>query len=489
MIWKKELRFSGAVIHCVSLAWLMLPALIFAAGWLKPAIGRTCFVLFLMLWAAFYREYRQDKRTVTLQVWYLAVLAGALVVWLALSGIGGIGYQNLDFYVRNPLYADLVQRPWPLTYDLSLQPPAVQEICGSGTVGFVYYFFFWLPPALLARYLGLAQLWLFLWCFAGLSLVLLQLHLYLQKQNLIIPAVFILFSGLDVLPFVLQEGIVKTAHMEWWAGHLFQYSSNTTLLFWVFNQAIPLWLITACLLNQQDNRTTAGLCSLAFLFSPFATFGMVPIAVWSVFRKKQNMLKAITPVNVAVPLLMLGIFGSFYLAKPGGLGANGFIWAVEDPLQVAKWYLPFVLMEAGLYLICLHREMLRYDYLALAAVELLVIPMYKLTDANDFAMRASIPALFILCVAVMRYLLEHRDKFCIALAVLLLLGACTAGTEMLRSVKFTLSPEGTPNLVGDSFGAMVMDRYEYAADLVSTVNDQFFVPDFHDTLFGVYLGK
>lgn len=489
MIWKKELRFSGAAIHCVSLAWLMLPALVFFAGWLKPGIAGICFALFLLLWVCFYRVYRQEERTVTLQLWYLAVLAGALVVWLALSGIGGIGYQNLDFYVRNPLYNDLVQRPWPLTYNLSGQLPAVQEICGSDTVGFVYYFFFWLPPALLARYLGFANLWLFLWCFIGLSLILMQLHLYLQKQNLLIPAVFILFSGLDVLPFVLQEGIVKTAHMEWWAGHLFQYSSNTTQLFWVFNQAIPLWLIVTCLLNQRDNRTTVGLCSLAFLFSPFATFGMVPIALWSVFRKKQSLWKAITPVNVVVPLLMLGIFGSFYLAKPGGLGANGFIWTVEEPVQVAKWYLPFLLFEVGFYILCLHRELFRYDYLALAAGELLLIPLYKLTDANDFAMRASIPALFILCVSVMRYLLEHRDKLCAVLAVLLLLGACTAGTEMLRSVKFTLSPEGTANLVGDSFDAMVLDRYEYAADLVGTVHDQFFVPDFPNTLFGEYLGK
>lgn len=489
MIWKKELQLSGAFIHSMSLGWLMLPTLIFSAGWLKPAIAGICITLFMLLWSGFCREFHQDRQSVTLQTGYLLILTAALLIWLAFSGIGGIGYQNLDYYVRNPLYNDLIQRPWPLHYDLSTQLPAVQSICGSETVGFVYYFFFWLPPALLARYLGLAQLWLFLWCFIGISLVMLQLHLYLQKQSLLIPAVFILFSGLDVIPFVIQEGIVKTAHMEWWAGHLFQYSSNTTLLFWVFNQAIPLWLIVSCLLNQKNNRLTVALCSLAFLYSPFATFGMVPIAIWSVFRRKQNFFQAFTALNIAIPLLMLGIFGPFYLAKPGGLGANGFIWTVEDPMQVIKWYLPFVFLEAGAYILCLRREWFQYDYLLLAAIELLVIPMYKLTDANDFAMRASIPALFILCISVLRYLLEHRDKMCILLAVFLLLGACTAGTEMMRSLKMTLHPEQTPNLVGDSFSSMVTDRYEYAEDLIKTVNDQFFVPDYSNTLFGQYLGK
>ena len=154
-----------------------------------------------------------------------------------------------------------------------------------------------------------------------------------------------------------------------------------------------------------------------------------------------------------------------------------------------KWYFPFVLLEVGVYLLLLRRQLLCYDYLWICAVELVLIPLYKLTDANDFCMRTSIPALLILCISVIRYLLEHKNKTCLALALCLVIGMATPCAEVLRSVKFTLSGKPDANLVGDSFAAMTLDKYEYAEDLVTTVNNQFFAHDWQDSLFEKYLGK
>ena len=407
MLFSKSISVSGRLVHTASVFYLLLPAVLFAFGWLRA-------------------------------IWLLPVLA-------------------------------------------------VQALCGSDPVGFVYYFVFWLPAAALGKVFGAAQLWLFVWCFAGLMLVLLQLQLYLQKQSLLIPVVFMGFSGLDCIPFFVQEGFVKTGHMEWWAGHFFQYSSNTTLLYWVFNQAIPLWLIVGLLLNLGSRNGGAALCSLSFLYSPFATFGMIPIALCAV--KKNGLGSTLcTAANWLTPALMLGVWGSFYLSKPGSLGANGWIFALEG-ISALKWYVPFVLLEAGVYLLLLRRQLLCYDYLWICAVELVLIPLYKLTDANDFCMRTSIPALLILCISVIRYLLEHKNKTCLALALCLVIGMATPCAEVLRSVKFTLSGKPDANLVGDSFAAMTLDKYEYAEDLVTTVNNQFFAHDWQDSLFEKYLGK
>ena len=280
---------------------------------------------------------------------------------------------------------------------------------------------------------------------------------------------------------------MKTGHMEWWAGHFFQYSSNTTLLYWVFNQAIPLWLIVGLLLNLGRRNGGAALCSLSFLYSPFATFGMIPIALCAV--KKNGLGRTLhTAANWLTPALMLGVWGSFYLSKPGSLGANGWIFALGG-ISAVKWYFPFVLLEVGVYLLLLRRQLLCYDYLWICAVELVLIPLYKLTDANDFCMRTSIPALLILCISVIRYLLEHKNKTCLALALCLVIGMATPCAEVLRSVKFTLSGKPDANLVGDSFAAMTLDKYEYAEDLVTTVNNQFFAHDWQDSLFEKYLGK
>lgn len=483
----KTVSISGRWVHPLSLVYLIIPAVLFAFGWLNvPALLLTLVILALSA-AALSRSLCQKQQTLSLPVWYPGFCLVAILVWMLFSGIGGIGHQNLDYYVRNPILNDLTRFSWPLRYDLSQQSAEVQALCGSDTVGFVYYFFFWLPAAGLGKCFGHPDLWLFLWCLLGLCLVFLEVHLYLQRHSLWIPILLMGFSGLDFLPFFLQEGLVKTAHMEWWAGHLFQYSSNTTLLYWVFNQAIPLWLILALLLNLGDANGGAALCSLSFLYSPFATFGMIPLALNAV--KKNGIRKSIAaPVNWLVPLLMLGVFGTFYLSKPGSLGANGFIFTLEG-ISALKWYVPFVLIEVGIYIFLLRKELLHYDYLLISSLSLVLIPLYKLTDANDFCMRASIPGLFILCISVIRYLLEHKNKTCIALAVCLLIGMATPATEVFRSLKYMVSGEPDANLIGSSFSAMVLDRYEYAETLVTTVNDQFFAHEWQNSAFETYLGK
>lgn len=487
MLFLKKISLSGRFVHLAALLYLLVPAVIFAFGWLRPV---TLFLALAVLALTFYtlgRSLCQRHSRVQLSVWYLLLCAAALFVWMLFSGIGGFSYQNLDYYVRNPILNDLTQFAWPLRYDLSQQSTGVQALCGSDTVQFVYYFVFWLPAAALGKLFGFAPLWLFLWCYLGVALVLLEVHLYLQKQSLLIPAILMGFSGLDFIPYFLQEGLVKTAHMEWWAGHLYQYSSNTTQLYWVFNQAIPLWLLVTLLLHLGGESGGVALCSLSFLYSPFATFGFIPLALGAV-RKNGFKKTLLTPANWLMPLFLICVFGSFYLSLPGGLGANGPIFVLEG-ISAIKWYVPFVILEAGVYLFCLRKELLSYDYLLIAALELILIPLYKLTDANDFCMRASIPALFILCISVMRHLLEHKNKTCLLLTICLVIGMATPATEVLRSLKYTLSGETDANLIGDSFSCMVLDKYEYAETLVTTVNQQFFAHDWQNSTFEKYFGK
>ena len=89
---------------------------------------------------------------------------------------------------------------------------------------------------------------LWLWTSCGLSIVMLLLFRNLEargpKQRLAAVLLLVLFSGMDVLGAIFNHnlgallrpsvGHPSGPHLEWWAGS-YQFSSNTTLLFWVFN--------------------------------------------------------------------------------------------------------------------------------------------------------------------------------------------------------------------------------------------------------------
>ena len=295
-----------------------------------------------------------------------------------------------------------------------------------------------------------------------------------------IPGIFIFFSGFDAIGYRIVNGDFGLGtHLEWWSTY-FQYSSNTTVLYWVFNQAIPVWLIVTLLLNLRGNGSGAGLSALAFAYSPFATFGMVPLAVYSIFREKQDWKKAITWENALIPLGMLLIFGSFYLSNPGSVSVKGWIFQYYEMRDLLPGYVRFLVLEIGVYVLILGRCLKKYRYLWLALAELALIPLYKMTAANDFAMRASMPALLIVSVCLMRYLLEHRGTWRRwAILLLLVVAALTPLSELYRSVSNTAMHKAEPVEWVYSFQDFATD----SKNILEICRQQFFAYDWEERFF------
>lgn len=167
----------------------------------------------------------------------LAVVLCALA-WTFFSGIGGYFYQNEDHYGRNAIFHDLLNHSWPVYFDGT--PYALD-----------YYVGFWILPALVGKLLsalmGASWLWpvanaaLFVQTVWFLALTLLLLLAVVQVQALckvcLSLVVFLLFSGMDVL-MARYNPEAWRHQIEWWA-QCYQFSSNTTCLFWVYNQAVP----------------------------------------------------------------------------------------------------------------------------------------------------------------------------------------------------------------------------------------------------------
>lgn len=476
----------------LSLLYVFFPVSLFFLGWLRLPLAIFLCLLLFWLFARISQSLCVKKCRVGLchRPGYWVTLCVVVFIWVLFSGIGGFSYQNSDYFVRNPIYRDLVGQPWPVFYDLSSQREAVQAVVGSGTVAFVYYFCFWLPPALLARVFGggklLADIFLLLWAYLGVMLALYQIHRHLKRCSWVIPGIFIFFGGFDVIGYRLLKGDAGLGmHLEWWCTY-FQYSSNTTLLYWVFNQAIPVWLIVSIFLDMRGDRSCAGFSALMFAYSPFATLGMIPLAAHSVFRDIRDRKKVATWENVLLPLLMLLVFGSFYLSNADSMPVNGWIFEYHRAGGLVLPYLLFFILEVGIYLLVLRRCLKEYAYLGLALIELALIPAYKMTGANDFAMRASIPALTILSVSLIRYVLECRKKWTRwAVALVLVTGAVTPFSEIYRSVSNTALQGARPVETVYSFQKFATDN----ENILQICRDQFFAYDLEESFFFYCLGK
>lgn len=100
-----------------------------------------------------------------------------------------------------------------------------------------------------------------------------------------------LFSGADIIGHIFLHSHDSTiplvsvgSQMEWYAGlGNIQFSSNTTLLYWVPQHAIGGWLVVALLLSyiieKRSKSIIVFIFSLSILWSPIVMIGLIPILI------------------------------------------------------------------------------------------------------------------------------------------------------------------------------------------------------------------
>lgn len=491
---------SMAVLYVVS------PVMIFLLGWTKKGIAVLGCILCMYFMVRLIKALCTDKSGVDQLLdkgragfWLISIFV--IFLWVLFSGIGGFSFQTADFLSRNPMFHDLLKYPWPVYYDLSKEPSFVQELIGNAqSASYVYYFAWWLPAALLSKLFwcrqAVSDMMLFLWAVLGVFLTFYCLVRYLKKNSYWILSMLVLFGGMDCIVYVLTHMEMPSAvHLEQWAGY-FQYSSNTTQLYWVFNQSVPVWLIMALLLLLNDRKKKAGLCALAFAYSPFSTMGLVPIALAGCLKKSRKVKEAVAGFlsveNIAVPVMMLVIFGAFYMQNDHSLSKTGWIFSFYPGFRTVTMYIVFLVSEVLVYFIPMGAHGRKYRYYWVALAELVLIPFYVMGLYNDFCMRSSIPALFLLMVLLLQYLLDNEVKKLYPvrrkiMTAAVLAGYLTAVIEIQRSVSNTLlnqEHEYIADSVG-SFGNMQMDS-EYHIRLIL---NQYLPTDYKDSFFYKYIAE
>lgn len=524
---KKSWTLSTKVFYRMALIYLTLPLLLFFIGYLRIywaafftlAVGAAC--------ALSMRSFERNtdgsipdiqERSIEIKPSYIIVLLLLIPPLLYWAGVSEFGNCTEDHRVRYAILNDLVEYKWPVVYDFATQQnPQVAAALGSGKAAFAYYFVFWMVPSLIGKLFGLmaARIALLIWSGLGLFLIATGASLLYKRASRLLFLLLILFAGFDVIPYAINRLTGHATTWECWTKHLFIHGNYYQLMN-VFNQSIPGWLITILLMLNVNSRSIGLLGGLMFCYSPWATIGILPLCICKFIVANRtpkttthstfarNLLRNLFTVeNLALPIISLVLFGSLYTANPNATGADGFIWKFYDsPWVFFRDYLLYAFFEFGLWFILVIRKNKKDPMLWTAFATLLVLPIYKISIANDFLMRGSMAPMFLISLYAVMYVNKNFEKcrsndlpFAEAFVgraalALALIAAYTPINHIFSNalisyqMHFTdiVNYEDEVHKIG-SFGNIINE------DELTTVQAQFYVYDYEDAIFFKYFAK
>jgi len=451
-------RVPAAVLLAGLVGWLLLDLLLLCrflglaqplvyAGWTILSGG-----LFWLLTLPRRRDLHAGPTLAT-----LLICLGIGVIVMLLGGEGRLFYANVDWQVRDAVLREMSINPWPFAY-------ASGEMLRA-PLGM------YLVPALAGK----------LWGPAGADFALLGQNSLLfgvvlaigstlfadRRRRLIALALFLAFSGLDILGQIKAghgAGLTPTAHIEGWGPT--QFSSTLTLAFWVPQHAMAGWIGALAILLWRVGRLPLGallmLPPLLALWSPLAALGLLPFllhAAWVDVRGKR-----ITLADFALPSAACGIaLPSLVYLSAAGDAVGVRLYPIRPDV-----YLTFLTIEIIPYLLVARagrHSRFGGATLAIATISLLVVPLIQIGWSIDFAMRASIPALAILALHLAdglggEWAMSAARRT--TLLFLLAIGSVTGFTEIARAVTFPVADStrcGFARSWDQTFSAWPKDSY------------------------------
>jgi len=487
---------KGLNIYKATYIYLSLPLFIFLLTWLDYAFSLLTCVLFL---SGLYQLWKTSDKNLPIITGKALFLAGiSALLWCFFAGIGYFYYQSFDYHFRNAVFRDLIDYEWPVMYDKAHTP-------------MVYYMGFWLFPALMTKlfsFLSLSKdtlflignIWLFLYAVIGVFLIFMHMviafHLKNNHQLLASILIFILFSGLDIIGYLFFQGGFQpfAYHLDWWAAFI-QYSSLTTSIFWVFNQFIPATLAIMLIYNEHNIKTFGYLLPFVLFLAPYPAIGVGIFMIAYTLQQFMHSDKKNFIFNkiFSIPNI-IGIFGFlpvimlYFTTNSSGIDRFSFF---TDFIDV--WYLLlFMLLEFLLFAGILFKSYKNNIFFVTAIISLFIFPLFRLDQQNNFCMRASMPALIMLSLFVIRFLFEsfreNKNKFLReVLLILLLLGSATPMMEFYRGFYYTIEARKV-NLVKDDIHTL-NQPYIRMPEFGYDVNHQFTAQNYQNDIFWQYLAK
>lgn len=486
---KGETRIGSVLAYL----YVGIPVFIFCVSWTKIFYAIVFGIILCISFAYMLKNApRLPLFDVNLDVLITIVLfVGA---WVYLSGIGGYVFQNPDHPYRNAIFVALVENDWPVVKEVLTES-------GLQTRGLTYYIGFWMPAALVGKLFGLdvGYFFQYIWAVAGVLLTYYLICCILKKMTVWPLIVFAFFGGLDILGTYATGGdigvITEWKHLESWTK--LQFSSFCVQLFWVFNQAIPAWIITLMLYLQKDNKNTLFLWSMGMLNCTIPFVGMIPIMFYFSVRNEisnfsvqldvkyknihakmreirgfiSGFLKGFLTLQNIVGALCVALVMLVYLA--GNTAVVNTVQEEDVPTKftLMRWF-SSILYEVVIYYWVVKKYQMKNPLYYVSLFWLMICPFIRVGSSYDFCMRASIPALLILYILVVQTLeTAHlkKDKVSVyLLTALLCISSVTGIFEINRSITNTLDGDFHRDtlsedviLTGDNFSSDVDSNFFY----------------------------
>lgn len=405
-------RAAPDALTLAATAYLLLPAVIFLAGWGLPPWGWAAAAVGLasLVLSPGWRGGWPLGRGATLGCFGLGLL------WAGITGAHHLLYSTVDWQIRDAVLRDLSVGPWPVAYAIGEEIWLLRAPLG-----------FYMPAAVVGRVAGFDAAQAALWAWTGLGLGLTLALLACLARDLAAPAgvrwrpafalvagLFVLFGGLDLLPNIWLDWAAGAGPLaswgrggEWWA-RFFQYSGHVTLVMWVPNHALPGWIPALLLLRHAGAagdgfaRGSALTLAAAAFWGPLSAFGAAvltgvaflgrgPGSWWPTIRAAVVSPPGLLAFAFAVPICLYLTTGS--TAIPHG----PLLWVHPPAEALARWAIFLVvevLVWAGFALL-----LVRGRILVAAIVILALLPGYVFGPGNEMTMRGGIAPLTVLAIA------------------------------------------------------------------------------------------
>lgn len=445
--------------HRLTLAYLVLPLIVWLVGWFEWWAGIPAAVL---LTAGFRNALRGS--------WWappqpaVVVLLIVAVGWVLLTPAGGVvGPREDDYsdwFKHRALLSELGANAWPVrpTNPLDAYLPANEVDAAAPLLR--YYLGWYMVPGLAARWLGIEALnWAIpVWQWGGVALIVWLFTAGCRgwRETAAAVAILVCFSGMDLLRNVLlhgpdwvdwstafsfDRGIWPTVGLsrslvEWprfdGAWVYLQYSANTTGLMFLPQHTVSAAL-GALLVVQMSDRPRFLAVSVVVLvtvvfWSPFVALGPLPLLAVPLFT---HGLRPFLRWQNLLPAPPVGLLLVAYLTGGAQEVPNAFLWEKYDAGTLAKLLPVFWLTEFGVLAALLvwlrprpepdavarrsrsrnrkkTREqppswsarglalVRREPFLAASVATLFLLPVYSFGGYNDLPMNASKPAVIVL---------------------------------------------------------------------------------------------
>lgn len=306
-----------ALLRKASIAYLLLPNIIFSVGWFKWQLAVPLALGYLFLLGQEIRKVQSGQDVVFSARDSFFLLLFSIVLTL-LSGVGGFGYETNDYWAHNARFNELYLSRWPIYF-----PQKDRFAC--------YYFGFFLLPALFSKVsheLSISAL--FLWTSLGFCLGLHWVYALINKNKfLLLIFIFIGWFGHPLTALISRiwspEIYLFPFFLDIWS--VFLQVTN------VPNQVIPTLITCGILLHDTFIRKTFRdsflPITLCFIWCVFPSVVLVVIfgiiSIQALIKQKFNLFQRNSLEKLILPGLLF-IPNFIYLLSSDSIPISGFVW-------------------------------------------------------------------------------------------------------------------------------------------------------------------